>query len=145
MKIIKYLLVIVTVFLLAGCATNNERHETESQDTLYQVSLLDALISGSYDGVVSLETLKEKGTIGIGTFDKLDGEMIMVDGNIYQAKADGTVITPQKTMSSLFAVVTKFDQDFSDNIEDITSIDDLKNKVEAKIDNPNLFYVFRMS
>lgn len=59
--------------------------------TLYQVSLLQALALGNYNGIVSIDELKKHGDIGLGTFDGLDGEMIMLDGIVYKAKGDGSV------------------------------------------------------
>ena len=58
---------------------------------LYQVSLLQALSLGRYEGSVKISELKKNGNIGIGTFDGLDGEMIMLDGIVYRASADGSV------------------------------------------------------
>ena len=59
--------------------------------TLYQVSLLQALTLGYYDGIITIEELKKHGDIGLGTFNGLDGEMIMLDGVVYKAKGDGSV------------------------------------------------------
>ena len=42
---------------------------------LYQVSLLQALSLGRYEGSVKISELKKNGNIGIGTFDGLDGEI----------------------------------------------------------------------
>lgn len=47
-------------------------------------------MEGLYDGVISAGELKKHGDFGIGTFERLDGEMVDLDGHIYQLKADGT-------------------------------------------------------
>ena len=60
-------------------------------ETLYQVALLQSLVQGYYDGILSVAALKERGDIGIGTFDGVNGELIMLDGVVYRAGADGTV------------------------------------------------------
>ena len=44
---------------------------------LYQVSLLQALSLGRYDGSVAIGELKRNGDSGLGTFDGLDGERII--------------------------------------------------------------------
>ncbi len=51
--------------------------------TLFQVSLLQALCQGDYEGHLSISELKRHGDIGLGTFDRLDGEMIMLVGIVY--------------------------------------------------------------
>ena len=63
----------------------------ENGTALFQVSLLQALSLGDYHGTVTIDELKKQGDIGLGTFDGLDGEMIMLDGIIYKAAGDGSV------------------------------------------------------
>ena len=58
---------------------------------LYQVSTLQALLQGDYYGAVSLDTLLQRGDTGLGTFDALDGEMVVLDGVAYQAAVDGSI------------------------------------------------------
>ncbi|MDD2236924.1 MAG: acetolactate decarboxylase [Kiritimatiellae bacterium] len=80
----------------------------EQVDTLVQVSSLDALLSGAYDGVMTFADLKKFGTAGIGTFDRLDGEMLLLDGMVYQMKSDGSVVQPEDSMTTPFAAVCSF-------------------------------------
>ncbi|GJQ50767.1 alpha-acetolactate decarboxylase [Candidatus Kuenenia stuttgartiensis] len=54
---------------------------------------LFSLLSGIYNGETTIDQLKKYGNFGIGTFNALDGEMVVVGGNIYQVKHDGLVIT----------------------------------------------------
>ncbi len=56
----------------------------------YQVSTLNALMMGNFDGVVTVGELKRHGSWGIGTYEGLDGEAIVCDGHAYDAHADGT-------------------------------------------------------
>ena len=80
---------------------------------LYQVSLLQALSLGRYDGSVSIGELKKNGDIGIGTFDSLDGEMIMFDGIVYKASADGSVSVIGDDVTTPFANATFAKDDIS--------------------------------
>jgi len=52
-------------------------------ETLVQISTIDAILGGVYDGVMDFRTLKEYGDFGIGTFDSLDREMVGFNGNFY--------------------------------------------------------------
>lgn len=52
--------------------------------TLYQISTSTALVEGVYSGSVSSSVLLEHGDFGLGTFEGLDGEMVILDGQIYQ-------------------------------------------------------------
>jgi len=107
-------LAIAIVFAGTAVYTGFAKHSgtnTADRDTMYQVSTIDALMQGVYDGTVTIGELKKHGDFGIGTFDKLDGEMIVLDGNVWQAKADGSVVEAQDSQTTPFATVTYFDTD----------------------------------
>ena len=63
-------------------------------DTVTQVSILVALLARRFDGCLPCGELLKHGDLGTGTFDRMDGEMILLDGCMYQVKADGKVYTP---------------------------------------------------
>src|ERR1700735_62979 len=60
---------------------------------MYQISTSTALVEGVYWGSVSSSALLEQGDFGLGTFEGLDGEMVILDGEIFQAA--GTVQGPR--------------------------------------------------
>ena len=78
---------------------------------LFQTSTIDALLSGSYEGDVSFAELRASGDFGLGTFDALDGEMVALDGDFYQVKADGRAYEVDERLKTPFAVVTFFEPD----------------------------------
>lgn len=100
---IRFLLLFLTALCLAapGC-------RTESPNEITQIAVIDSLMAGVYDGSMSLGELKKYGDFGIGTFDKLDGEMLLLDGTIYQMRSDGTVRVPTDTLTTPFASVLIF-------------------------------------
>lgn len=67
------------------------------------------------DGVASHGTpiahVLAHGDHGLGTFRHMVGEMIVIDGSVYQMRADGSVvhITDTENTVTPFATVTKFD------------------------------------
>src|SRR5438105_6018150 len=79
-----------------------------SHHTLYQVSTATALVQGIYQGAVRVGTLREHGDLGLGTFENLDGEMVIVDGQFFQARSDGSVRECDDDVLSPFAVITCF-------------------------------------
>ena len=91
---------LVLVALLAGCAT--------PQNTVTQFSTMDALLAGSYDGHVTCREIACDGDLGIGTFDRLDGEMVLLDDRIYQVRSDGKVYVPSPNATTPFASVVNF-------------------------------------
>ena len=86
-----------------------------------QVSLFSVLLSGRYDGVITLAELKKIGSMSIATMDRLDGEMQMIDGVVYQACADGQVYRPNDDATIPFGTVAEFHAEESVQLADIPS------------------------
>ncbi|OQB13633.1 MAG: Alpha-acetolactate decarboxylase precursor [Firmicutes bacterium ADurb.Bin193] len=71
---------LVCMSLVSGCTSKTtENSLSEQKETIYQVSTLNSLLVGNFDGFRSVGDLKASGDIGIGTFDALDGELVMKD------------------------------------------------------------------
>src|SRR5512136_305055 len=85
----------------------------DDREVLYQVSTIDALMLGVFDGVQPVGEVRRRGDFGIGTFGALDGEMIVLDGSVYHAKADGRVYSAKDTQTTPLATVTYFDRDLT--------------------------------
>ena len=57
-----------------------------------QVSTLNALMLGDFNGAMTVKDLLSDCDTGIGTYEGLDGEALIVDGVAYKGTADGTVV-----------------------------------------------------
>ncbi len=111
---------------------------------LFQTSTITALLEGGYDGVSYCGDLRQKGNFGIGTFDHLDGEMVMIDGVIFQAKADGSVGRVPDTMKVPFAAVTRFSSKAPLAIGAAKNLDQLKKSLDTFRSGDNSFYAIRL-
>lgn len=112
--------------------------------TLFQVSTSGALVQGVYERAVSSNLLLNYGDFGLGTFENLDGEMVVLDGAIYQVRSDGKVTKIEKDVGTPFAVVTHFVADQDQMIENASSFKDLTKICDRYRDSNNLFYAFRI-
>jgi acetolactate decarboxylase len=112
--------------------------------TLFQVSTSGALVQGVYERAVSSNLLLNYGDFGLGTFENLDGEMVVLDGAIYQVRSDGKVTKIVKDVGTPFAVVTHFVADQDQMIENASSFKDLTKICDRYRDSDNLFYAFRI-
>jgi acetolactate decarboxylase len=112
--------------------------------TLFQVSTSGALVQGVYERAVSSNLLLNYGDFGLGTFENLDGEMVVLDGAIYQVRSDGKVTKIVKDVGTPFAVVTHFVADQDQMIEIASSFKDLTKICDRYRDSDNLFYAFRI-
>jgi acetolactate decarboxylase len=84
-------------------------HAERAPHVLFQASTIGALLDGSFDGDLTFAELAERGDLGLGTLNALDGEMIAIDGEFFRANVDGELrrIGPQERTP--FAVVTQFE------------------------------------
>lgn len=106
--------ILIASGLAAGCDRTVQPRTplvSVAEDQLTQVSIINALMLGEYNGVLPMENLLRYGNFGLGTCDHLDGELIVLDGVAYQARSDGTIrkVSPQD--KTPFAVVTHFHAD----------------------------------
>ena len=115
-----------------------------SVHTLFRVSTSGALVQGIYERAVSSSFLLNYGDFGIGTFDNLDGEMVVLDGVIYQVRSDGTVKKIADDTGTPFAVVVKFAADQDQTIASASSFEELRASCDRYRDSDNLFYAFRI-
>lgn len=101
---------------------------------MYQVSTLSALALGYTRKVVSIGELLQHGNTGLGTFEDIDGEMIVLDKHCYRATDNGTVNEPSLESGVPFASVANLQGTRQFQLQDIHSVDELKAKLTQKIE-----------
>lgn len=89
-----------------SCSSEHKSHH--GFDGVFQFSTISALLSGLFDGNMSLQYLSRKGNFGLGTLNGLDGELIALDGIFYKIKPGGEAIQLSNDEKTPFAVVTQF-------------------------------------
>ncbi len=116
------------------------------RDVINQVSLLQGLTFGDYNGSIPAARLKELGDTGIGTFDALNGELIMLEGIVYRAAFDGTIEVVADEETIPFSNVTFFDIDEKFQISGIDNVNALKDMLDKKVSQTgdNRFYMVKI-
>ncbi len=132
------LLILVLTAVLAGAAP------AAGSGSLFQVSTLQALLNGVYDGDCTFRELQGHGDFGLGTFDALDGEMIALDGRFYQIRADGKVYPVAGSMKTPFAEVTFFKPDRTVQLREPQDYRQLQRLLESLRRGPNLLYALKV-
>lgn len=89
----------------------------------YQVSTLQALALGFSKSVITVEELLKNGDTGLGTFEDVDGEMIVLDGKCYRAKNNGNIVMAENERGVPFAAVCNFQ---SNRIEEFGKMDTIE-------------------
>jgi acetolactate decarboxylase len=133
----KKILIVFALAFCGGCLTSQT-------DRITQTSTIDALLAGAYDGQITCQKLLTYGNFGIGTFDKLDGEMTVLGGKIYQIKSDGKVYRPACDIKTPFATVCNFQPDTQFPIQS-TNFKTVESIIDEKIPNQNQFLAVEIS
>ena len=81
-------------------------HDAERARTLYQTSTMSALVDGIYDGSMTIAELLEHGDFGVGTFNQLDGEMVVNEGVCFHLFSSGEARVASPHDLTPFAAVT---------------------------------------
>ncbi|WP_375383708.1 acetolactate decarboxylase [uncultured Microbacterium sp.] len=58
-------------------------------DAVTQFAVLDALLAGAYESGITVAEVRERGDFGIGCCEHLGGEVIIVDGQVFECTLDG--------------------------------------------------------
>jgi len=133
------LIVVVSAALLFGCAGIDR-----SNDTIFQISTIDALSAGGYDAQITVGEMLRHGDTGIGTFAGLDGEMVVIDGATYRVSTDGVpVAMPPETLTP-FAVVTFFENDQVVPMTGEITFPILQNKINERLAGTRMFIAVRV-
>lgn len=112
--------------------------------TLYQVSTATALVEGIYQGAVQVGTLRKHGDLGLGTFENLDGEMVIVDGEFFQIRSDGSVREVDDSTPTPFVAITAFSPDATVTLENCPDLAHLTARFDTLRPSDNFFFALRV-
>ena len=123
------------LMLATGCVSNKP-----PPDTVTQVSTINALLAGIYDGEKNMRYLQRHGDFGIGTFNALDGEMVFWQGKVYQVRSNGKVYTPGPDETTPFAAVAWFKPEKTAKLKAGNDYSAVRKQLDKLCPNKNLFY-----
>lgn len=118
---------------------------TVDRDVIFQVGTFDALLKSNYEGSYTAGNLTREGDLGIGTFDALDGEMIVLDGTVYDVKSDGIAYRVPANTTVPFATVTFFEPDIAFTEPVAGNLSLLVKDIDAKLPTKNHFYAVKIT
>jgi len=112
---------------------------------IYLCAPVNALVEGIYEQKVPFREIRKHGDFGLGTFDHLDGEMVMLDGLVYQVTGDGEVRTVKEDLAlTPFACVTFFRPLSHDDSNRDLSYAGFLEWLGELLPSPNIFYAIRI-
>src|SRR5258705_6120315 len=72
---------------------------------VYQIATISSLLAGGYDGDTTVGQMLRHGGFGLGCFNGVDGEMMVLDGRVYRGTIDGRAHRVARSERTPFAVV----------------------------------------
>jgi acetolactate decarboxylase len=136
--------------LLAACESKptepitNGSANTEKPDEFYHYSIWAALVNKVFDGTLTAKEAKTHGDIGLGTYNGADGELIMLDGTLYQVPSSGKVLSVNDSMHIPYLNATFFNKDLSFEVKNTINYDSLRKLIVQHFPSRNYFYAFKI-
>lgn len=118
--------------------------DTSKHNAVYLSAPINALVEGLYVENTTMAEIKQHGDFGLGTFNFLDGEMVLLDGSVYQIRSDGRVHIVEDDEKSPFACVTFFNPDTIDDIENSENPKGFYELLDNLIPSENMLYAIRI-
>jgi acetolactate decarboxylase len=134
---------IASLLVAAQAEPDSSKLDHRGPPVVFQVSTLDALSLGLYQGVYAVAALKQRGDFGLGTFEGIDGEMTILNGHFYHFRSDGLATEEPDSSRVPFAVITTFHSELRFSTEGV-SMQELGQQIDQRIPSTNLFYAIRI-
>ncbi|QDU35540.1 Alpha-acetolactate decarboxylase precursor [Poriferisphaera corsica] len=118
-----------------GCETTS-KVKTQKVGSVNQIGTAQALEIGAYQGQMTVAELQSYGDFGIGVAENLNGELIMLDGELYQSCVGDELTKPAPTVQTPFATVTHFSSQKSWPVSNTMTYSDFEKLLDDQVINP---------
>jgi acetolactate decarboxylase len=112
-------------------------------ETAFQTSTIGAVLDGVYHGDVSVGELRQHGDFGLGTFNELDGELVMLDGTVYRMDRECRAHVVADNVHSPFATVTRWATVRHADVTNVPRLEEFEARVLELLRSPNYLYGVR--
>ena len=115
-----------------------------NEKILFITAPVNALVEGLYREETSISEILARGDFGLGTFNDLDGEMVVMDGKVYQLRSDGQAYQVPANTKSPFACVTFFKPYSFEDIDEPLSYAELIALLDRTLPSKNMLYAIKI-
>ena len=128
---------------------SRETHVTDSSSgrqarpPVFISAPLAALVEGIYRADTTIGLIRQKGNLGIGTFNDLDGEMVLLDGRVYCLRPQGDAEVIGDDVRTPFALTTQFEGDTEEQFGKIDEAS-FEHALLDLVPSTNLMYAIRI-
>ncbi len=147
----KVKLTLFAVILLFNSCDNPSTNSTPAEptlskadDTFYHYSIWWAFVNKVFDGTLTAKELKTKGDIGLGSYNALDGELVMLDNVPYKVTEDGLVSEAKDDELIVYANAVHFTPNQSFTVDSTVHHQGLRDAINSQLKTKNIFYAFKI-
>ncbi len=143
-------LIFLSVLCLLACQDTTGQTVAKNTDpikktgTFFQYNIWAAFVNKIFDGDLTVKNLKAKGDIGLGSFDMLDGELVMLNGVAYRVREDGSISEGKPADEVAYADACFFHSDRGFSVNKPMNYDTLRKELSRQMPSANHFYAFRI-
>lgn len=116
----------------------------EEGNAVFLSAPINALVEGIYRENTTVADLRHHGDFGLGTFNDLDGEMVIIDGEVWQLRSDGLAYEVSDEAKTPFACVTFYAPDTVEEVEGHFSWPEVDRLILDNIPSQNMLYAIRL-
>ena len=102
------LLLTIISFNFRAAAQQKIKPVNSNDNNLFSAGLASAFIGGLYDDYYPYKQLKQHGNFGLGAPARLDGELLVFNGHLYQTQSSGKTTEIADTGKTPYAIVCFF-------------------------------------
>lgn len=114
-----------------------------ASDSVFQLTLANVLLDGGYDGIVTIGDVMPAGDHGLGTVDRLDGELVVVDGIPWRVDSTGATNIVAPETKTPFVVLTTMESPRTARVSNLDR-DGLTARIEQLVDDPSAVVAVRV-
>ncbi|HSS51029.1 MAG TPA: acetolactate decarboxylase, partial [Thermoanaerobaculia bacterium] len=133
---------VLAVATVAGAQPLKRKPVPATSLSVWQNQPFIALGNGHFQGSATVQEAKRHGNLGIGALAAIDGEVMVLDGVLYQFHASGGVRRPPGAAEMSFAMMARFVPEERIEVPHGTRLKDLP-ALLAKL-SPNYYFALRI-
>lgn len=131
----------IFLVLIVALALSGLLYAQSADHSVFQISTFHALKQGILETETTFGELRKHGDFGLGTLNGLDGEMVALNGEFFQIKADGSVHVVPDDAKTPFAVMTFFTPDKKLSLPRINSPKELTAILDQQADEDSILAI----
>lgn len=134
MKAFKSIVTAVILISVVSCTKQvTETNQNTQTDKIYQYGTMQKFLNSDFDGDLTIKELKTHGNFGLGTYNGVNGEMVVYDGKVFRILPSGEPKEVKDTELSPYTVVKFFKADTMFQLNYSMTLEELKGYISEMI------------